>query len=44
MPARYFTDRGGKTFRVGSVYNPVPDGGAQPVFGFCAAELRGCEE
>ena len=29
----HFTDRGGKTFRVGSAYNPVPDGGAQPVFG-----------
>jgi putative membrane-bound dehydrogenase-like protein len=28
-----FTDRGGKTFRVGSAYNPVPDGGAQAVFG-----------
>lgn len=29
----FFTDRGGKTFRIGSSYNPVPDGGAQPVFG-----------
>jgi putative membrane-bound dehydrogenase-like protein len=29
----HFTDRGGRTFRVGSAYNPVPDGGAQPVFG-----------
>ena len=29
----HFTDRGGRTFRVGSNYNPVPDGGAQPVFG-----------
>jgi putative membrane-bound dehydrogenase-like protein len=29
----HFTDRGGKTFRVGSAYNPVPDGGAMPVFG-----------
>src|SRR5688572_843989 len=28
-----FTDRGGRTFRIGSSYNPVPDGGAQPVFG-----------
>ena len=36
----HFTDRGGKTFRVGSAYNPVPDGGAQPVFGFGAAQLR----
>ena len=29
----HFTDRGGRTFRVGSSYDPVPDGGAQPVFG-----------
>ncbi len=29
----FFTDRGGKTFRIGSAYDPVPDGGAQPVFG-----------
>jgi putative membrane-bound dehydrogenase-like protein len=29
----FFTDRGGRTFRIGSSYNPVPDGGAQPVFG-----------
>jgi putative membrane-bound dehydrogenase-like protein len=29
----HFTDRSGRTFRVGSVYNPVPDGGAQAVFG-----------
>lgn len=29
----FFTDRSGKTFRIGSAYNPVPDGGAQPVFG-----------
>ena len=29
----FFTDRGGKTFRIGSSYDPVPDGGAQPVFG-----------
>ena len=35
----FFTDRGGKTFRVGSPYNPVPDGGAQPVFGFAPREL-----
>jgi putative membrane-bound dehydrogenase-like protein len=28
-----FTDRGGRTFRIGSAYDPVPDGGAQPVFG-----------
>ena len=24
----HFTDRGGRTFRIGSAYNPVPDGGA----------------
>jgi putative membrane-bound dehydrogenase-like protein len=29
----FFTDRSGRTFRVGSSYDPVPDGGAQPVFG-----------
>jgi putative membrane-bound dehydrogenase-like protein len=29
----FFTDRSGRTFRVGSAYDPVPDGGAQPVFG-----------
>ena len=29
----FFTDRGGRTFRIGSTYDPVPDGGAQPVFG-----------
>src|SRR5688572_29657803 len=29
----HFTDRSGKTFRVGSTYDPVPDGGAQRVFG-----------
>lgn len=29
----FFTDRGGRTFRIGSAYDPVPDGGAQPVFG-----------
>jgi putative membrane-bound dehydrogenase-like protein len=29
----FFTDRGGKTFRIGSAYDPVPDGGAQPVYG-----------
>jgi putative membrane-bound dehydrogenase-like protein len=30
----HFTDRGGRTFRIGSTYDPVPDGGAQRVFGF----------
>ncbi len=28
-----FTDRSGRTFRIGSAYNPVPDGGATAVFG-----------
>jgi putative membrane-bound dehydrogenase-like protein len=39
----FFTDRGGKTFRVGSVYNPVPDGGAQPVFGFSPPSYAGAK-
>jgi putative membrane-bound dehydrogenase-like protein len=39
----FFTDRGGKTFRVGSVYNPVPDGGAQPVFGFSPPNFAGAK-
>ena len=39
----HFTDRGGKTFRVGSVYNPVPDGGAQPVFGFAPPSYAGAK-
>ena len=39
----YFTDRGGKTFRVGSAYNPVPDGGAQPVFGFAPPSYAGAK-
>ncbi len=38
-----FTDRGGKTFRVGSPYNPVPDGGAQPVFGFSPPDFAGAK-
>jgi putative membrane-bound dehydrogenase-like protein len=29
----FFTDRSGRTFRIGSAYNPVPDGGAQPYYG-----------
>ena len=36
-----FTDRGGRTFRIGSAYNPVPDGGAQPVFGLAPPSVRG---
>ena len=38
-----FTDRGGRTFRVGSAYNPVPDGGAQPVFGFAPPSYAGAK-
>ncbi|HEU4781163.1 MAG TPA: PVC-type heme-binding CxxCH protein, partial [Steroidobacteraceae bacterium] len=39
----FFTDRGGKTFRVGSTYNPVPDGGAQAVFGFTPLSFSGAK-
>jgi putative membrane-bound dehydrogenase-like protein len=39
----HFTDRGGKTFRVGSAYNPVPDGGAQAVFGSPPASYAGAK-
>ena len=39
----HFTDRGGKTFRVGSAYNPVPDGGAQPVFGSAPPSYAGAK-
>ena len=38
-----FTDRGGKTFRVGSPYNPVPDGGAMPVFGSTPPSYAGAK-
>ncbi|MEO8063575.1 MAG: PVC-type heme-binding CxxCH protein [Pseudomonadota bacterium] len=38
-----FTDRSGKTFRVGSAYNPVPDGGAQPVFGSSPSTYAGAK-
>ena len=38
-----FTDRGGKTFRVGSAYNPVPDGGAQAVFGSAPPSYAGAK-
>ncbi|MEO8016215.1 MAG: PVC-type heme-binding CxxCH protein [Pseudomonadota bacterium] len=36
----YFTDRGGKTFRVGSIYNPI-ESGATPVSGFPPAAYAG---
>jgi putative membrane-bound dehydrogenase-like protein len=39
----HFTDRGGKTFRVGSTYDPVPDGGAQRVFGFNPPSYSGAK-
>ncbi len=39
----HFTDRGGKTFRVGSAYNPVPDGGAMPVFGSAPPSYAGAK-
>jgi len=39
----HFTDRGGKTFRIGSIYNPVPDGGAQQVFGFAPPSFAGAK-
>ena len=39
----FFTDRGGRTFRIGSPYNPVPDGGAQPVFGFAPPSYAGAK-
>jgi putative membrane-bound dehydrogenase-like protein len=39
----HFTDRAGRTFRIGSSYNPVPDGGAQPVFGFSPPAYAGAK-
>src|SRR5688572_9922544 len=39
----HFTDRSGKTFRVGSTYDPVPDGGAQRVFGFNPPSYSGAK-
>ncbi len=39
----FFTDRGGRTFRVGSTYDPVPDGGAQRVFGFTPVNYSGAK-
>jgi len=36
----YFTDRGGRTFRIGSVYNPL-ESGATPVSGFTPAAYAG---
>ncbi len=36
-----FTDRSGRTFRVGSVYDPVRSGGAVPVYGWKPADFSG---
>jgi putative membrane-bound dehydrogenase-like protein len=36
----FFTDRGGKTFRIGSPYNPL-ESGATPVFGFTPGNYAG---
>ncbi len=37
----FFTDRSGRTFRIGSSYEPISDGGAQPVFGWMPPEIAG---
>lgn len=39
----FFTDRSGKTFRVGSSYEPVSNGGAEPVFGWKPPEIAGAK-
>lgn len=36
-----FTDRSGKTFRVGSTYDPTRSGGATPVFGWRPPDISG---
>jgi putative membrane-bound dehydrogenase-like protein len=36
----HFTDRGGKTFRIGSPYNPL-ESGATPVFGYAPSAYAG---
>jgi putative membrane-bound dehydrogenase-like protein len=36
----HFTDRSGRTFRIGSPYNPLNDGGT-PVFGFTTPDFAG---
>jgi len=36
-----FTDRSGRTFRVGSIYDPVSSGGAVPVYGWKPADFSG---
>lgn len=37
----FFTDRSGRTFRVGSPYDPVVSGGAEPVYGWVPADYAG---
>lgn len=37
-----FTDRSGRTFRSGSIYNPLRDGGT-PIFGWKSPELAGAK-
>lgn len=36
-----FTDRSDHTFRVGSIYEPVGNGGGQPVFGWTPPDIAG---
>lgn len=36
-----FTDRSGRTFRVGSTYDPIRSGGATPVFGWRPPDISG---
>jgi putative membrane-bound dehydrogenase-like protein len=38
-----FTDRSGKTFRFGSIYNPVANGGGEPVFGWTSPDIAGAK-
>ena len=42
-PSSTITHRSGKTFRVGSPYEPVGNGGANPVFGFTPPEFAGAK-
>lgn len=35
------TDRSGRTFRVGSIYDPVPGGGAEPIYSWKPIDLAG---
>ena len=40
---RVFHGPCGRTFRIGSPYDPVPDGGAQPVFGLAPPSYSGAK-